>query len=709
MRRSYMGFGALAVLAWATAGAAAAQSQNANDAVAEEPAATLGDIVVTAQRVGQRLQDVPVSVSAISSETMDRMQVSNVADVMRLVPNVKFDSGTSGTSSLKPYIRGGGMTDGPMVTSESEVAIYIDDVYRARLAGAMMDFVELQRIEVLRGPQGSLYGRNSSAGAVNIITKGPSADPSGTVTLGLGSWDERRLRGYFSTPLTEDGNWRGSLNGMIRARSGGKQYNVTQGRGVGEEEFVGVQGDLAYVGDTLNARLSVSFTDSESDGQWAVSTIRDANGKIVPRYGSYRIVGSPIDGFSATEQQSATLRVSKELGNHTLTSITGWSTIDEGWRQDFSGGVPASELGMGSGVLALMDRTSYSNQEQYSQELQLSGNLLNDKLQYVSGVYLFREEGWQNLSTITYFAPSYTEFDVETESYALYVHGTYNLTDKLSATVGLRYTSDDKTLDAEMNGTDVERSDSFSQFTSKFGVNYKVNDNILTYVSYSEGFKGGGYNAMAANAAQLDTPFKQQLTKALEAGIKSDLFDRRVRLNLSVFQNDIENRQQIMPVDNGFFIVENYDVEIRGIELEGSWLVNSDLTLWGNAAFNGGEYKGTVGSLIGKELPSLPDYQYAIGLDYSRQVGPGQFLFGADWSHRESFFAAADNALIGLVEPHDILNAYIGYELDRWKIQLSAKNLTQQEGWHTAFGFSQVQPRHAIEPMNYMMTLRYRY
>jgi iron complex outermembrane receptor protein len=671
-------------------------------------AGMLQEITVTAQRTGQRLQDVPVSVTAIGSEAIDRLQIQSPMDLNRMAPNVKFDGVTGGTAGLKPFIRGGGITDGAFVTSESEVAIYVDDVYRARLAGSMLDFVELERIEVLRGPQGVLYGRNSSAGAVNIITKAPQDTFGGSVQLGYGSWNERRAKGYVTGPLSADGRWRASLNGMIRARDGGRQYNATLDRKVGKESFEGVQGDIAYVGDAVEGRLTGYYMHGKSDGQYAVSTRINTSGEIVPVSGSYRTVLSPTLSATKLEQYGGTLRLSADMPGGKLTSITAYSELKDSWTEDFSGGVPPSFLGFpGTTPLALFDRTAGGNQHQFSQELQATGSAIEGLIDYVAGIYYFNEKAGQTVDSAIFFTPSRTIYNIETNSFAGYGQLTFNLTDQLSLIGAGRYTIDDKRLNAVIGGAPVLLANSYQRFTPKLGVNYKLTPEVLAYASYSEGFKSGGYNGLASTATELSQPFKPQITKAYEAGLKSDLFGRKVRVNVSAFYNKIKDRQQPVNTNDGGFLVENYDATLKGLEAELSWRVVPGLTLWGNGSINKGKYNGNIGSLIGKQLPVFPKYQVNMGFDGDIPVGPGKLIFGSDYSLRDAYYSTPDNAMIGWIDKQDILNGYVGYELGKWKVQVTAKNLLQEQGWQTGFGFSVIQPRFAIDPRTVLGTIRY--
>lgn len=680
----------------------------------------LQEVTVTAQRVKQKLQDVPASVTAFSPEAIERMQIQSVVDLTRLAPNVKFDPITGGSTAAKPYIRGGGVVDGGQITSESEVGMYVDDVYRARLSAAIMDFVELDRIEVLRGPQGVLYGRNSSGGAVNIITRAPGESFAGSVEAGYGTWNDVRLKGFVTGPLSEDKRWRASIQGMMRDRDGGRQHNVTLNKDVGEMKVNGVQADVAYVSDNLEGRLSVFTMHTTGDGQWSVPNTVSPDGKtITPTTGSYRKVASPIESYTNVRQDGVTFKLSANASGTRYTSITGYSRLRDGWRQDFSGGVAASLLGIpGGGTVALFDRVSQTDQHQFTQELQAAGNLFSGKVDYVGGLYYFDETGQQDITTNLFFTPSRTIFSPDTKSYAAFGQLTTHVTNQLALILGGRYTKDEKRIKGSYNNASFEMANDYSRFTPKFGIDYKIMPNVLVYASYSEGFKSGGYNGLAGSVSQIQSPFQPQLTKAYEAGIKSDLFDRKLRLNAALFLNDIKNRQQTLTVTSGpnigSFAVENYNAEVSGLELEATWRVMKGLSIWANAAFNDSKYKSCTTlavacSIINNKLPIVPEYSYAVGFDYDRKIGDGTLKLGADYSKRDQYYSTPDNVLIGTIPSQDFLNAYVGYDIGNWSYQLSGKNLLQEKGWQTGFGFALVQPRISIEPRTLLATVRYRF
>lgn len=675
----------------------------------------LEEIVVSAQRIDQKLQDVPISITAFSQGALDRLQINTVADLSRLTPNVQFDPVSGGSTGIKPYIRGGGVADGGIVTSESEVSFYVDDVYRARISAALVDFVELERIEVVRGPQGVLYGRNSSAGAVRMVTRGPTDTFEATGQVGFGSWNERRLKGFVSGPLNSDKTILGSLNGMIRGRDGGRQFNITTGKKVGNESFEGLQADLAYQGSGFKARLTGFYTDTDTDGQYAIPhSVVGANPKtatVTRTTASTRQVASPTPSYTHVEQYGATLRMSLDYGSGELTSITGYSHLNDAWQQDFSGGVS-----LGGPRLALFNRTSDATQHQFSQEIQAAGSLADDKFSYVAGLYYFTETADQTVRSTIFFNPSSIRFQIDTKSYAGFGQLTFHATDKLSLIAGGRYSEDRKRLNATLNNVVLPTvRNTNHRFTPKVGIDYKVNAETLLYVSYSEGFKSGGFNGLAATPVQVSTPFQPQYTKAYEAGVKSDLLDNSLRINLSAFLNKIKNRQNTLTLPTGAFVVENYNADLKGLELETVFRVAPGLTLRANGAVNDGKYvsggfsAGVLGSIIGNDLPVFPKYNFGVGFDFEQPLGSGKGRLGMDLTGHGSYFSTADNAAIGFVESRRLLNGYIGYDIGQWSFQVAGKNLLDKNGTSSGFGFAVINPRFAIEPRTVLATARFKF
>ncbi len=677
----------------------------------------LESIVVTANRTEQSMQKAPVAVTAFSGDALERLQVRNAKDLSQIAPNVRIVTVTGGSAGITPYVRGGAMTDGATITSEPEVGIYIDDVYQPRAAASFIEALDLERVEVLRGPQGTLYGRNSSAGALKFITRLPGTTMSGKAEAGIGSWNEIYGKASFSGPVSSDARLRAGFSGMISDRGGGRQYNATLDKKVGAQEFQGFQGDLYYAGESITARLKGFYSHYESDGLYAVAldplTTTTDYKAIQPTSGSYRTVLSPTESFTMARQYGATLNVKADLSdNLSVTSITGWSKLRDDFGLDFSGGVAASLLGVPApGYISLFDRTGRSKGKSFSQELQLQGNSFNGLLSYVTGVYYFRESGEQLIDSLIFFAPSHKRLNIKTDSYAAFGQLNLHPTEALTITLGGRYTEDHKSLDANVAATPVVRSDKFKDFLPKFGIDYQVTPDILAYASYSEGFKAGGYNGLADSPVQLNSPFNPQKVKAYEIGLKTQFLNRRARANLAAFINDYSSIQQQLVTSSGVFLTQNYVATHKGIEAELSLRPIDMLTLWANGVYNDGKYKRgknadpATSPYIGNEMTNTFKYQVTLGADLRAPVGPGEFLLGGNYNARSDYYATPDNVFYGHVPATQIIDAYVGYAINDWSLRLAVKNLTDERYWTTGFGFSVVRPRFMADPRMWKLSL----
>lgn len=678
----------------------------------------LENIVVTAQRTEESLQRTPVSVSALDASAIERFQIDNVQDVGQVVPNVTIRPVSGGSAGITPFIRGGSVTDGSLITSEGEVGIYIDDVFQPRAAASFIEALDIERIEVLRGPQGTLYGRNSSAGALKVITRTPGEEVRVKAEAGVGTWNERYGKFNVSGPLSEDRKLRGGFSGMVRDRDPGRQTNLSLGKDVGGEQYQGFQGDLYYAGENWDARLIGFYSDYESDGLYVSSVdpfSLDQPYKDIPyNSGASDRVLSPFPSYTDTDQYGMSLHATWDVGaTTTISSITSWSELEDNWALGFSGGVPASALGIPADTfIELFERESLSNQDSVSQELRIDGTASDGFINYSAGLYYFSESGTQEITSAIFFGPSFTAFDITTDSYAAFGQMSFNLSDDLSLTVGGRYTEDQKSIDAMIAGEAVNRDDKFSEFTPKASIEYQFNDDVFMYASYTEGFKSGGYNGLAGDAQALNTPFDTQIVTAYEVGIKSELLDQRLRVNVAGFFNDYSGLQQQAVTSDGVFLTENYDSEHKGIEAELSAQVSGALYVFAHAVYQDSEYTNDSvgeGALVGNRMVNVFDSQIALGFDYTRDIGPGTFSIGANVNRKDDFYSTSDNSEIGRIRPVTLLDAYASYEYERWKVRLAGKNLTDEDFWFTGFGFSLIQARFMSDPQTWRLAVSYEF
>lgn len=355
--------------------------------------------------------------------------------------------------------------------------------------------------------------------------------------------------------------------------------------------------------------------------------------------------------------------------------------------------------GFGEAPVELFDRESTSDQKAITQEIQVQGNLADGMVSYIAGLYYFYESGTQLFDSQIFFNDADTFFDVETNSYALFGQSTFHLDSAWNLTIGGRYTKDDKQLDAIINLQPVSADDSFSNFSPRVGLEYLYSRDLFVYATFTGGFKAGGYYSLASTAEALSEPFQPQKTNAYELGIKSDWLDNQLRFNTAVFFNDYENLQQQAVTPEGVFVIENYDAEHYGVEIELRARLSEYIALWGNGVVQSSEYTSMSGSgdysggLLGNEMTNVFDDQLAIGTDISVEHDNSSSVFSISINRRNDYFSAADNAPIGHIPAQTIINIFASYSIDNWKLKAGMQNATDEKYWRAGFGFGPVQPR----------------
>jgi iron complex outermembrane receptor protein len=652
--------------------------------------AQLEEIIVTAERKVSNLQSTPIAVSAFSADVLEKLQVTETLDLADNVPNLVLYTGVANPGMVNLYMRGAGEQIGGLVTSESAVGVYVDDVYNARLSAANFDLVDIERIEVLRGPQGTLYGRNSMTGAIKIVTREADGEAWAKGSVAYGSFDEITVRGGGGFSLIED-TLAATVSAQYRDQGEGWLDNRATGGKRGVREVLSLRTKLSYIGsDTFKATLGISYSDDENDGLTPVAT--DSN-TLEILTGDFRTVQSPSPSAGLTEQLATTLDLEWTLGDNGFRSISAYIEVDDEFRFDLTGGVEVAP----DVFLALIDRTSVASSWQLSQEFQWSGLAMDGRLDYIVGAYLFKEHSEQQIDDVIFFnALVPTIIDQVSKSTALFVQGNYALTPALGLTAGVRWTEDDKSLNGQIDtffGSGipffVDRDDSWSVVTPRLGLEYQYSDDAFLYGSISRGYRTGGYNGLTvASPAQFNTPFDPETVWAYEIGGKIELLDRRLRLNTAVFLNQIEDIQQSSTLGMGATAIQNVgDVDVAGLEIELTALVTDGLEIFGHVTIQDEDYKqldpGSVAATQGLgRLSHLSKNQYQLGFNYEYSMDTrGTLLFGGTWNHRSPYFSDAANQPINDSGTIDLLNAYVAYESStgRWRTTLSGRNLADEE------------------------------
>ncbi len=594
----------------------------------ESYVAAIEAVTVTAQRVEESLQKVPVAVTAFDNRQLEIKQITNVQQASYSAPNLWMEKNTGTSSGSRAAIRGVG-EDESFFTSDTPVGIYVDDVYIPRQTGAQFDLYELERLEVLRGPQGTLYGRNTSAGALRLVTKQPGNKWRANADGSFGSFSRTDFRGSINAPVGEKAGI--LFSGLVKKHKG-YDINTVNNADVNDQDLKAARVALRLLPNTrFNAVFNAEIIRERSTPGFAQAFVMQppflstaapfaplASGFGVGKTDIFQQLDgdrdihtlqsdllNPIndinqDGYSAT--------LSYALNDHvTLKSVSAYRKMFNELLLDADGRV-GNFLGLANNAPAF-HLYQLQNQDQLSQEFQITG--AKDRLRYVGGVYYFREHNDQKTENVIFNALGRSNnwiVDANTKSYAGYASLTYTATDRLTLTGGGRLTNDDKDFfdrvflptgvqlvacanaqglvatgggaracnaadPAGFTSTPVQKriDKSWSAFTPRLAADYAFNSSSMGYVSYSRGFKSGAFDGRSNTAAAL-LPLQAidpEKIDTLEAGIKSDLAKGRARINAALFLNKWKDLQGTGTDPNGnFFRTTLGDVSTKGAEIE---------------------------------------------------------------------------------------------------------------------------------------------
>ena len=571
---------------WVLAAAAltAAATATAQD---QDTSGGLEEITVTAQRREQSLQDVPIAITAFTADQLEQRQVFNTYDLVRNIPNLTGNSNVGVGTSSSLYIRGIGNGES-IATFDLPVGTYVDDVYVARQNHNNFSLFDVERIEVLRGPQGTLFGRNTTGGAINVVMKKPSEELKGYVEAGIGRFGLWTARTSIDLPisdrlLTKFSAYRVKDDGYALQVSTGDYFNDRDASGLRADiRFLPVDGvTIDFIGEYVDDRNTNFLNVENADGN------RIINNKITQGSLAGIITGAkanlPLGNEAAT--RAATLIVTSELNNDiTLTAITGFRDTDHDFLVDSGGELPRATNSRGFTPLINM-----GDHEQFSQEIKLNGQ--SGRLNWTAGVYYMNEDnvtdfanGNSNAATGAFTVAADRTMKNGLETYAVYGQGDFKLNDAFTLTAGIRYTEETKDFSIERNvgatgaalstaaiaAAGIPLTLNEQVWTPRVALQYDVSDDVMFFLSATRGFKSGGWPARAtSNIAFI--PFYPETVWSYEFGTRADLFDNRVRLNATAFYsmtNDIQiparidvNGLQISTTTNPADL-ENYGIEI---------------------------------------------------------------------------------------------------------------------------------------------------
>lgn len=690
----------------------------AGASVFAEQSITLEEVVVTAQKREQNLQEVPVAVTAFDATALENAGVQDVTELQKSAPNVTMQVSRGTNSTLTSYVRGIGQAD-PLWGFEPGVGLYVDDVYLARPQGGVLDVFDVERIEVLRGPQGTLYGKNTIGGAVKYVTKRLTGETELNINGALGSYNQRDLEVSGQTALIEDTLFFGG--------------SIAQFTRDGYGEFL-QSGDENYNKDLMAARVSVEWlaSDDLSVRFSADKTQDDSNAK-----GGHRLTSSVLNPAeivpSDVYDSNADMDTDNDVESSGASLIITWDLSDATTFKSITSyreGETYTNIDFDNTSLASLHVPAVYEDDQTTQEFQLSYG--NENLDIVGGLYYYEGTASGAFDVLLgafnpggAFDKSLGEFDavtagtVDTTSYAAYVHATYAFNERLALTLGGRYTIDEKDADVykalllvdgtsdQLGGdtlstiavsTDYENDESWNQFSPRISVDYKVNDETLVYASYSEGFKSGGFDMRGdatKNPATVNG-YDPEIVDTFELGVKTELLDGRIRLNAAAFYSDYTDMQVTVQQssDGGTNFVSSVlnagESEIRGFELEALAQVTESLSASFMLGYINAEYlevetetpAGVVDLADDWAFANTPEKTASIKLMYNRSLGDlGEIALSAGASYRSEtqIFPQVESAIDE--DSYTLWDASaVWYSADEnWTVGLHGKNLTDEE------------------------------
>ena len=586
-------------------------------------ASSIEEIVVTAQKKAESLQDAPISIAAFSSDMLEDIGAFNATDVGEYTPNVDIYNTLGSSNNITVNIRGIGTAEASL-SIDPKTGIYLDGVYIARNAGAVFDIVDLERIEVLRGPQGTLWGKNTTGGAMLIVTKKPSGEFGVQQRLSFANDGYFRSVSTIDTPMVGDVSAKfsymhKSYDGFAKNTYPGAEMNL------GSESVDAARLSIAWsISDSTELLYNYDQTDSAAIPKPLQITDIGPGSTITSIYNLATddiILGSPLaematiaEGSKRLEQfnldQQGTEYV--DISGHTLTLSTAINDIEirsitayRDYRSDFLGGLDL-DGGAWNGInLATSELVStpvfhsYSekSQEQFSQEFQVVGSAMDASIDYVAGLYYFREDGsdhnpWDTTTYLTYSPvllrgiPMGSWYSTDNESLAAYGQISFFITESLSLTYGGRYTEDKKAVtlldDNPLLADEHTAKNSWRKFTSSLTLDYQASDDASLYAKVSEGYNAGVFNpgAIDSNSPQdfsvFNVPADEEETTAFELGMKSTWFDNRLRFNGAVFYNDNSNLQVTdfvngvrTTINSGESVTKGFEFDVLAMPLPG--------------------------------------------------------------------------------------------------------------------------------------------
>lgn len=693
-------------------------------------AAELEEIVVTAQHRAENVQDIPISVSALGGELLAEADIHDATEIANNVPGMAYAEFAPGQAlvSMRGIISaddGAGM--------DNSVTLFLDGVYIGRPANINFDLFDLERIEVLRGPQGTLFGRNAIGGAINVVTARPSQETQLKLAGTVGNEDIIRYQGLINGAIAN--NLSGKLTYNHREHEGYGR-NVLLNEETQDEDQDSVRGQLLWEVANTEWLLSADYMQDDREDMGRTPIVNgnfDYVGTWQSLGGGVRKTTAPIDGFSEREAQGVSLQGDIEFNTGTFTTISAWRDSETDWEMPSVGAPLGGNFDLDAGVFgADVNDDINEDIEQFSQEFRWTSDL-EGIFNYVVGLYYMQEKTDRteqfkiDLNTTasgqTTLGNELSEQNNETNSYALYGQAQWDFNETWSLAIGARYTFDDKettstTLNCGQQANPLVAGDprcvsgagslgilptsfrvtadeNWEDFSPKVSLEYHPNDNIMWFVTAAKGFKSGGFAGAPGVVEFATDPVSPEEAWNYELGMKGDLLENTLRLNLTGFYTDYEDLQvvrfgpSVLNPGFGSFITTNIGTaKMSGAELEFTWFAMDNLQLTGNYAYLESEVNDfvleTTGGPVdisGSSLRQAPKNKSNLAANYDYPLDDrGLLKFRLDYSHTDAQISDYLNQATR-IDQFELFNARAAWQADDGTLEVAiwGKNLKDED------------------------------
>jgi iron complex outermembrane receptor protein len=706
---------------------------------ADEPELALEEVIVTAQKREQFLQSTPVTIDVLSGDWVDAAQIESIAAIAAFSPGVSIDAFPA--SQPRVFIRGVGSGDTGAGGDQSS-AVYVDGIHMSRPGFLAFDSFDVNRIEVLKGPQGTLWGKNVVGGLIHVINNQPDETMSGRLQATVGNEGIVNLAGMLNAPL---GEWLSSRFVLISRQHDGFAYNQFTGNELFDEDRLAYRAMfLARPTDALELGLSIYGADEDNAGSARNQFDGSVAGLSRDPDGDSRTTTGEIDGFERRDTQSTTFTVDwrTQVGDFHL--IANHRELDLDFLEDLDGNNLLQYLTEGAGNPLQIQRGVSEDSQVTSLELRLSAPD-ESKLFWQVGTYLEDVEtdqrtegglvgggcyydlaalgapgvpaaaavlaaltgasipdiaptaialcGLTDASVSATLPPEVAVATNETTTMAVFGELTYAFTERTNLTAGLRWTKDEKDYTADTSETIlpitidapyslVAASDSWSEPTWRLTLDSQFNDNLFGYATVSTGYKAGGFQDVPPNPTDARTSFDPEKVINYEAGIKSEIWDQRARLNATVFYMDYTDLQ-VRQLDGTISVTTNAGkAKIQGLELEFQAVPVDGLQLAASYTYLDTEFTEFVQEgedYSGNQLSRTPKNAYRLNAAYSLPIANGDLSIEADYAWNDDRFDDNSNQPPEIIDSYGLLDARIRYVLDGWEVSLWGRNLTDEE------------------------------